>query len=939
MSSVIADILCRGSGFGRCRSPWQVLCLGLIIVSAVASAEPPGGAAGRRQVLSLNGQWLLKFDEMDEGEYGEWERADSAARTWQRVRVPHSWNQMPERQEYQGVVWYRRTFHLPNVFHGKHVLLKFQCAAQRIKIWLNGEPIGEHEGGFIPFSFGVSDVVRTREPNVLVVRCDSTVGEGATEGWPWGGLAGKVTIEAAHRAHVADMQVQVEVAQETAFAGQKTALVDVGVGLRNTGYELVAGELSLYVGSPTPAATDLSWRLVARRGVSMLPDGESTQRLSFALDNPELWHLDRSSAKRASLYELRAVLVDEAGNSLDTVLRRFGIRSIRVSGERLLVNGEWVRLVGVSRFPDHPEAGGTERLDTVEADLAAIQAANGVMCHIRCAAPHPNVVKVCDERGILLSASLPICSPSPETAGDAEFVERHKQLLREMIEAYRHHPSVWSWSLGEGIPDGTPEGGALVSALRDVAKRLDPGRPVTFTRPDGEPDVSQAAGEMDYISVGGFFGTKRRTSVIGETLDKIHAVWPDKMVVISGWGGYNDGGATTETAVARAVDRDLDEIRQRPFVGALLWGSLSHHLSARDRDEGYDKQEKVAWTGLLTRERQPLNMYAHLGEALGPIRIRGLAYMSNSFAAGDPLITMVGLKIASPVAQSLPCYGLTSYVLRWSIESRALEPPLTEKQFLSPFRPDYFAESERTLAWQRLEWTPSREDRATRVLVDVLRPVGRACATRVSQIRFRPQKGSVQFERGMAILDLGAYFNCDGVSSDANRLAGNFDAPHVASGASYPASELPESHSIFVAVKDKAIPLLFPDKGANANNISCAGQSIIVPPDRYRSVNFLGSAENGGFERTVTLVYTSGSDQERQWRMGDWCSETEYDEVTVIKSAFRHGWAGEVEQGTPCYIRWQSISADPSRVLREIQLPDHPHMHVFAITLEADAPY
>ena len=120
--------------------------------------------------------------------------------------------------------------------------------------------------------------------------------------------------------------------------------------------------------------------------------------------------------------------------------------------------------------------------------------------------------------------------------------------------------------------------------------------------------------------------------------------------------------------------------------------------------------------------------------------------MSNSFAASDPLITMVGLKIASPVAQSLPCYGLTSYVLRRSVESHVAAPPVTERQYLSPFRPDYFAESERTLAWQRLEWTPARDDRATRVLVDVLRPVGRACAQRVSLIRFRPQKGSVQFD-------------------------------------------------------------------------------------------------------------------------------------------------------------------------------------------------
>ena len=48
-------------------------------------------------------------------------------------------------------------------------------------------------------------------------------------------------------------------------------------------------------------------------------------------------------------------------------------------------------------------------------------------------------------------------------------------------------------------------------------------------------------------------------------------------------------------------------------------------------------------------------------------------------------------------------------------------------------------------------------------------------------------------------------------------------------------------------------------------------------------------------------------------------------------------WAqGEIERDKPCYIRWQSISADPARALQEVRLPDHPHMHVFAITLEAE---
>ena len=914
------------------RSAAHVLGMGLLLmaVSARAVASPAGPDTpppGARQALCLNGPWLVKFVEDGESGQMDWQRMALTAQTWQRVAAPQSWNLIPGRQEHKGVAWYRRTFHLPPGFRGRHVTLKFQCAAQDVNVWLNEADLGGHVAGFIPFSFDATSALQFHDANVLMVRCDNTPDHGPSEILPWGGLIGSVSLEATGKAYVADVRIHTDIAQQTAFAGQDTALVDAAVDVRNSGQEKVDGALLLYVGAAAEGA-ETSWRLTAKQDVSLEPDASPTHRFSFALDNPELWHFDRPF-----LYTLRVVLADAAGKPLDILLRKFGVRDVRVSGQRLLVNGEWVRLVGVGRFPDHPQAGATEPLGVVEADLAAVQEMNGVACSIRGAPPHPNLVAACDERGILLTASLPIWEPDPEKLKDAAVVERAKAVLAEMIRAYRGHPSIWSWSLGEGIPDDTPQGAKFIRALRDVAKQLDPTRPVTFTRAKHEPKAGQAAGELDYVSVRGFFGSQTKTSAIGDELDRIHAVWPDKMVVVSGWGWYNDGGATTETAVAKAVTRELDAIRSRPFVGALLWGALSHYRSPRERPEGYDKQKKVASVGLMTRERRPLRAYSHFGEAIAPIRIMGLAYRSDTFALGDELATMVGLKIASPVARSLPCYGLTSYSLRWSAAGA------TETLMLPPFRPDYFVQSPRSVAWKQIEWTP-RQRGTSRLDVSVLRPTGRECARRKCHIQCRPREGRVQLDRLMVLLDLEAYFNCDAVSSNANRMAGNFDTPHLPSGASYPESELPESHAVIMAAKReasaRAIPFLFPDKKASANNIACGGQTLIVPPGRYESVHFLGSAENGSFERNVRLIYADGSSQDKPWRMSDWCGPSHADEETVIRASFRHGWGGEIERDKPCYVRWQSISADPTRTLQQMRLPDHPHMHVFAITLEAE---
>ena len=269
-------------------------------------------------------------------------------------------------------------------------------------------------------------------------------------------------------------------------------------------------------------------------------------------------------------------------------------------------------------------------------------------------------------------------------------------------------------------------------------------------------------------------------------------------------------------------------------------------------------------------------------------------------------------------------------------DQSAAEPSHT--QLLPPFRPDYFAESARSVGWMPVEWRPG--ERTARLNVGVLGPTGGVSAQRTSRIQVQPVKGHVLLDSTMVILDLGMYFNCDGVSSDANRMAGNFDAPDLPSGGSYPAAELPDSNSIImvgiVAEKEHAVAFLFPDKDAAANNIACRGQAVIVPPDSYRRVHFLGSSENGDFERNVTLVYADGAAHDRPWALSDWCGPTKHGEATAIKCLYRHSMGGVVEKATPCYIRCQSIPIDPTRTLREIRLPDFERMHLFAITLETE---
>ena len=116
-----------------------------------------------RTSLSLNGPWQVLFDPTES--LGADCFADG--RAGETVNVPGVWEEA--RPFYDGVGYYRRLFALPAAYRGKVLRLKFWAVNYFAEVFVNGTKVGEHEGGYTPFEFDVSDAVRDGE-NELVVR-------------------------------------------------------------------------------------------------------------------------------------------------------------------------------------------------------------------------------------------------------------------------------------------------------------------------------------------------------------------------------------------------------------------------------------------------------------------------------------------------------------------------------------------------------------------------------------------------------------------------------------------------------------------------------------------------------------------------------------------------------------------------------------------------
>lgn len=123
--------------------------------------------------VPLSGEWSFSVDKDNSGEQQGWTTSNSNDSSWVSVQVPHTWNVMPEYSEYEGFAWYRRTFTAPLELQNSHVRLKFDAVFYLARVWLNGQYLGQHEGGYTGFEFDITDAIKWSEENVVTVQVDN----------------------------------------------------------------------------------------------------------------------------------------------------------------------------------------------------------------------------------------------------------------------------------------------------------------------------------------------------------------------------------------------------------------------------------------------------------------------------------------------------------------------------------------------------------------------------------------------------------------------------------------------------------------------------------------------------------------------------------------------------------------------------------------------
>ena len=439
--------------------------LAVLAICAPVEAQSPSRIVNveARRTTSLNGKWRVIVDPYENGYYDfrlqpstdgyfldakpkdKSDRIEYDFDTSGQLDVPGDWNTQRESLFfYEGTVWYRKTFDFQSK-PATRIFLYFGAANYEAIVYLNGEKLGSHTGGFTPFAFEITGKTREKGNSVVVKVDDKRHREAVptvnTDWWNYGGLTRGVSL--------------VEVPE--------TFVEDYFVQLKKGSTDTIAGWVKLN----GPRARQQVTIRIPEAGVSasVATDANGYAALSVPA-KLTLW-----SPENPKLYEVTIA------SDTDSVRDHIGFRTIETKGTDILLNGKSVFLRGVSIHEEAPFR--TGRAYSPEDARTLLGWAKEMGCNFVRLAHYPhneNMVREADRLGLMVWSETPvywtILWENPETFANAS------NQLAESIARDKNRASIVLWS----VANETPVGEARTAFLRKLAgqvRTLDPTRLVT----------------------------------------------------------------------------------------------------------------------------------------------------------------------------------------------------------------------------------------------------------------------------------------------------------------------------------------------------------------------------------------------------------------------------------------------------------------------------
>ncbi|MDR2516841.1 MAG: hypothetical protein LBC88_05600, partial [Spirochaetaceae bacterium] len=293
-------------------------------------------ATASRQVVSLDGLWRFRLDPKGEGRARQWQQSLGSR---ELIPVPASFQDFftdKEIREYTGDFWYETEAFIPGEWRGKRIALRFDGAAHRAFLFVNGREAAFHEGGFLPFAADITALAKWGESNRVSVLVNNELSEktlpvGRTETLPGGGKIAKPYFDFFN---YSGLQRSVRL-----LALPETAITDFSVIHR-----LVGDDAEVDYGAEASGEGEVRLRVYDEKGNECA--AAAGKRGTIRIPRARRWNV-----RDAYLYRF-VIRLYKDGALADEWYDDIGIRTVEVKGSAILVNGRSVYLKGFGKHED-----------------------------------------------------------------------------------------------------------------------------------------------------------------------------------------------------------------------------------------------------------------------------------------------------------------------------------------------------------------------------------------------------------------------------------------------------------------------------------------------------------------------------------------------------------------------------------------------------------
>lgn len=409
-------------------------------------------ASSVRQQINLNRDWLFTL-----GDPADAQQPAFSDREWESVHLPHSFS-LPYfmwKSVYNGYGWYRKEIDMPTEWKGKQVAIEFEGVFIQSEVYLNGQRVGEHTGGYTGFCYDLTPLLKPGK-NTLAVRVNNlwkpNVAPRAGDHQFSGGIYRDVYLRVTDPLHVAWCGTFITTPEVSRSSATFKAEIEITNSYAQSQQFVIQTEIVSPEGK-TVSKVESKETLAA--GVTRI----FTQSPA-GIANPSLWHPDSPALYKA------VTTIRKGSKMVDRVETTFGIRWFDWTADKgFFINGEHYYLLGANVHQDHAGWGDAVTNAGFRRDVQMMKDC-GFNTIRGSHYPHdPSFSEACDEIGLLFFPEnafwgmggssgdrgdwgTPSSGCYPPNPDDQDhFDQSVLSQLKELIRINRNSPSITAWSM------------------------------------------------------------------------------------------------------------------------------------------------------------------------------------------------------------------------------------------------------------------------------------------------------------------------------------------------------------------------------------------------------------------------------------------------------------------------------------------------------------